>query len=76
MVTNRNEKEVILSSSVGTVDYATGKVCAGPLNIADTPDSTTRVPIVVLPDGDGLTIPPGVDPTLFDPKVYPVDYIT
>ena len=76
MVTNRNEKEVILSSSVGTVDYATGKVCAGPLNIADTPDSTTRVPIVVLPDGDGLSIPPGVDPTLFDPKVYPVDYIT
>jgi len=76
MVTNRNEKEVILSSSVGTVDYATGKVCAGPLNIADTPDSTTRVPIVVLPDSDGLTIPPGVDPTLFDPKVYPVDYIT
>ena len=52
------------------------KVCAGPLNIADTPDSTTRVPIVVLPDGDGLSIPPGVDPTLFDPKVYPVDYIT
>ncbi len=76
MVTNRNEKEVILSSSVGTVDYNTGKVCAGPLNIADTPDSTTRVPIVVLPDGDGLTIPPGVDPTLFDPKVFPVDYIT
>ena len=56
MVTNRNEKEVVLNQSVGTVDYDTGKVCVGPLNIADTPDGNTRVPVVVLPDGNGLTI--------------------
>lgn len=76
MVTNRNEKEVILNNSVGTVDYNTGKVCVGPLNIADTPDSTTRVPVVVLPAGNGITIPPGVDPTIFNPEVYPIDFIT
>lgn len=76
MVTNRNEKEVILNQSVGSVDYGTGKVCVGPLNIADTPDSRTRVPVVVLPSGDGLTIPPGVDPTLFNPEVYPIDFVT
>jgi len=76
MVTNRNEKEVILNQSVGTVDYGTGKVCVGPLNIADTPDGRTRVPVVVLPSGDGLTIPPGVDPTLFNPEVYPIDFVT
>ena len=44
MVTNRNEKEVVLNESVGTVDYDTGKVCVGPLNIADTPDGNTRGP--------------------------------
>jgi|TARA_R100000482_G_scaffold124848_2_gene79400 hypothetical protein len=76
MVTNRNEKEVVLNQSVGTVDYDTGKVCVGPLNIADTPDGNTRVPVVVLPDGNGLTIPPGVDPTIFNPEVYPIDFVT
>ena len=76
MVTNRNEKEVVLNESVGTVDYDTGKVCVGPLNIADTPDGNTRVPVVVLPDGNGLTIPPGVDPTIFNPEVYPIDFVT
>lgn len=76
MVTNRNEKEVILNNSIGTVDYNSGRVCVGPLNIADTPDSTTRVPVVVLPDGNGITIPPGVDPTIFNPEVYPIDFIT
>ena len=76
MVTNRNEKEVVLNQSVGTVDYDTGKVCVGPLNIADTPDGNTRVPVVVLPDGNGLTIPPGVDPTIFKPEVYPIDFVT
>lgn len=73
MVTNRNEKEVILNNSVGTVDYSTGKVCVGPLNIADTPDGTTRVPVVVLPGPGSIKIPAGVDPTLFNPEVYPRD---
>jgi hypothetical protein len=73
MVTNRNEKEVILNNSVGTVDYSTGQVCVGPLNIADTPDGTTRVPVVVLPGPGSIKIPAGVDPTLFNPEVYPRD---
>ena len=49
MVTNRNEKEVVLNDLVGTVNYETGEVCVGPLDVADTPDGTTRIPVVVLP---------------------------
>ena len=44
MVTNRNEK-VVLNQSVGTVDYDTGKVCVGPLNIADTLMATREFPL-------------------------------
>ena len=73
MVTNRNEKEVVLNDSIGTVNYGTGEVCVGPLNIADTPDGTLRVPVVVLPSTGPITVPPGVDPTLFNPEVFPRD---
>ena len=73
MVTNRNEKEVILNDAVGTVDYNKGIVCVGPLDVADTPDGTTRIPVVVLPSGGSIIIPAGVDPTLFNPRVFPRD---
>ena len=73
MVTNRNEKEVILNNAIGTVDYNKGIVCVGPLDVADTPDGTTRIPVVVLPSGGSIIIPAGVDPTLFNPRVFPRD---
>jgi hypothetical protein len=73
MVTNRNEKEVVLNDAVGTVDYNSGIVCVGPLDVADTPDGTTRIPVVVLPSGGSIIIPAGVDPTLFNPRVFPRD---
>jgi len=73
MVTNRNEKEVVLNDAVGTVDYNKGIVCVGPLDVADTPDGTTRIPVVVLPSGGSIIIPAGVDPTLFNPRVFPRD---
>jgi hypothetical protein len=76
MVTNRNEKEVILNDVVGTVDYENGIVCVGPINIGDTSDGTTRVPVVVLPKTGPITIPPGVDPTIFNPSVFPRDINT
>ena len=73
MVTNRNEKEVILNNAIGTVDYNKGIVCVGPLDVADTPDGTTRIPVVVLPSGGSIIIPAGVDPTLLNPRVFPRD---
>ncbi len=76
MVTNRNEKEVVLNDLVGTVDYENGIVCVGPINVGDTPDGTNRIPVVVLPSTGPITIPPGVDPTIFDPKVFPRDINT
>jgi len=76
MVTNRNEKEVVLNDVVGSVDYETGEVCVGPLDVADTPDGTTRIPVVVLPSTGSITIPPGVDPTLFNPRIFPRDINT
>lgn len=76
MVTNRNEKEVVLNDLVGTVNYETGEVCVGPLDVADTPDGTTRIPVVVLPSTGPITIPPGVDPTLFNPRIFPRDINT
>ena len=76
LVTTRNEKEIILNNSVGTVDYATGKVCVGPVAIAGTPDGTERLPIAVNPYSVSIQIPPGVDPTIFNPNVFPIDYNT
>ena len=58
MVTTRDETELVLNPSVGSVDYGTGQVCVGPVAIQGTPDDTTRLPIQVLPAGGSITIPP------------------
>jgi len=74
LVTLRDESEVVLNPTVGTVDYANGVVCVGPLAISGTPDDTERVPIQVVPFGGSITIPPGVDPTIFNPTVNPINF--
>ena len=74
LVTTRDETELTLNPSVGSVDYATGQVCVGPVAIQGTPDDTERLPIQVLPAGGSITVPPGVDPTIFNPSVNPIDY--
>ena len=76
LVTKRDEVEVVLNNSVGSVDYGAGQVCVGPIAIQGTPDDTERLPIQVLPYGGSLTIPPGVDPTVFNPTVNPIDWKT
>ena len=74
LVTKRDETELILNPAAGTVDYGTGKVCVGPIAISGTPDGTTRVPLQVLPYGGAINIPPGVDPVIFNPEVFAIDY--
>ena len=74
LVTVRDETELTLNPSVGSVDYGSGQVCVGPVAIQGTPDGTTRLPIQVLPAGGSIAIPPGVDPTIFNPQVNPIDY--
>ena len=74
LVTTRDESELTLNPSVGSVDYGTGQVCVGPVAIQGTPDDTERLPIQVLPAGGSITVPPGVDPTIFNPSVNPIDY--
>ena len=74
LVTVRDETELTLNPSVGSVNYGTGQVCVGPVAIQGTPDGTTRLPIQVLPAGGSISIPPGVDPTIFNPQVKPIDY--
>ena len=74
LVTTRDETELVLNPSVGSVDYAAGIVCVGPIAIQGTPDDTERLPIQVLPAGGSINIPPGVDPTIFNPSVNPIDY--
>ncbi len=74
LVTVRDETELTLNPSVGSVNYGTGQVCVGPVAIQGTPDDTTRLPIQVLPAGGSISIPPGVDPTIFNPQVNPIDY--
>ena len=76
LVTKRDEVEVTLNNSVGSVDYGSGQVCVGPIAIQGTPDDDTRLPIQVLPYGGSINIPPGVDPTLFDVDVFPIDWKT
>ena len=76
LITKRDEVEVVLNNAVGTVDYSKGQVCVGPLAIQGTPDDSTRLPIQVLPYGGSILIPPGVDPTLFDVNVFPIDWKT
>ena len=74
LVTVRDETELTLNPSVGSVNYGSGQVCVGPVAIQGTPDDTTRLPIQVLPAGGSISIPPGVDPTIFNPQVNPIDY--
>ncbi len=74
LVTTRDETELVLNPSVGSVNYATGQVCVGPIAIQGTPDNTERLPIQVLPAGGSILIPPGDDPTVFNPTVNPIDY--
>ena len=76
LVTTRDETEVILNAAVGTVDYQTGQVCVGPIAIQQTPDGTEQLPISVMPVSPTIEIPPGVDPTFFNPSVNPIDYTT
>ena len=57
LVTKRDEVEVTLNNSVGSVDYSKGQVCVGPIAIQGTPDDTTRLPIQVLPYGGSINIP-------------------
>ena len=74
LVTVRDETELTLNPSVGSVNYGSGQVCVGPVAIQGTPDGTTRLPIQVLPAGGSISVPPGVDPTIFNPQVNPIDY--
>ena len=74
LVTTRDETELTLNPSVGSVNYGSGQVCVGPVAIQGTPDDTTRLPIQVLPAGGSIAVPPGVDPTIFNPQVNPIDY--
>ena len=74
LVTVRDEAEVVLNNNVGSVNYATGEVCIGPLNVALTPDNTNRIPVVVYPSGGSLEPPAGTDPIIFNPEVNPIDY--
>lgn len=76
LVTTRDETEVILNAAVGTVDYGSGQVCVGPIAIQQTPDGTEQLPISVMPISPTIEIPPGVDPTFFNPIVNPIDYNT
>ena len=76
LVTTRDETEVILNAAVGTVNYSTGQVCVGPIAIQQTPDGTEQLPISVMPISPTIEIPPGVDPTFFNPTVNPIDFTT
>ncbi len=76
LVTTRDETEVVLNAAVGTVNYSTGQVCVGPIAIQQTPDGTEQLPISVMPISPTIEIPPGVDPTFFNPTVNPIDFTT
>ena len=74
MVTKVDETEVTLKKNVGTVDYKSGQVCVGPVDIASTPDGTNRVPVTVIPASGNINIGTGLDPTIFNPTVQTIDY--
>tara|TARA_Y100001970_G_scaffold159451_1_gene195078 strand:- start:46294 stop:48378 length:2085 start_codon:yes stop_codon:yes gene_type:complete len=74
MVTKVDEAEVTLKKNVGTVDYKSGQVCVGPVDIASTPDGTNRVPVTVIPASGNINIGTGLDPTIFNPTVQTIDY--
>ena len=56
MVTKVDETETVLKKDVGTVDYKSGQVCLGPVDIASTPDGTARVPITVIPASSNIDV--------------------
>ena len=74
MVSKLDEKEVILKKGVGTVNYKSGEVCLGPVNVASTPDGTNRIPITALVASANVNIGTGVDPNIFNPQVITIDY--
>ena len=74
MVTKVDETEVTLMKNVGTVDYKTGQVCVGPVDVASTPDGTTRIPVTIIPASGNINIGTGLDPTIFNPTVQTIDY--
>ena len=74
MVTKVDETEVTLKKNVGTVDYKSGQVCVGPVDIASTPDGTNRVPVTVIPASGNINVGTGLDPTIFNPTVQTIDY--
>ena len=74
MVTKVDETEVTLMKNVGTVDYKTGQVCVGPVDVAGTPDGTTRIPVTIIPSSGNINIGTGLDPTIFNPTVQTIDY--
>ena len=74
MVSKLDEKEVILKKGVGTVNYKSGEVCLGPINVASTPDGTNRIPITALVASANVNIGTGVDPNIFNPQVITIDY--
>jgi len=77
---NTNLEEVVANSQIAQtatlVPVNIRDDGLGPINVGDTPDGTNRIPVVVLPSTGPITIPPGVDPTIFDPKVFPRDINT
>lgn len=74
LVTKQDEREVVLKSKVGTVDYKNGIVCVGPINVASTPDGTNRIPVTVLPASSNINVGTGTDPIIFNPTVQTIDY--
>ena len=74
MITKVDETEVVLKKNVGTVDYKSGQVCVGPVDVASTPDGTSRIPVTVIPASGNVNIGTGLDPTIFNPTVQTIDY--
>ena len=74
MVTKVDETEKILKLNVGTVDYKSGQVCVGPVDVANTPDGTTRIPVTIIPASGNINVGTGLDPTIFNPTVQTIDY--
>ncbi len=74
MITKVDETEVVLKKNVGTVDYKSGQVCVGPVDVASTPDGTSRIPVTIIPASGNVNIGTGLDPTIFNPTVQTIDY--
>ena len=77
LVTKRDETELIrlpCSEMDDIVDYGTGKVCVGPIAISVHQMAPLECHCRVLPYGGAINIPPGVDPVIFNPEVFAIDY--